>query len=203
MQPGDAALHEREARAGDLRRRGEIELPQLLADVDVVPDREVERARRAPAALLDIVVGRLAGRHALVRRIGNHREEIVQPALHFFGLLLQLGQARVDGARLGHQRRGVLAFRLGLADPLGEGIAGCAQCLGLALNLPALVFQSEKFILVENETPCLEARHYGVQVGAQELDVDHLRFLSCASFSRDARRRSGEGTVEASWAADQ
>ena len=60
VQSGEPAAQEHEPRAGELRRRREIEQPEALADVGVIAHGEVERPRRAPAAHLDVVVGRLS-----------------------------------------------------------------------------------------------------------------------------------------------
>jgi len=54
VQPRHRAAHQREARAGEFRRGVEVE-PERAADVDVVAHREVEDARLAPAAHLDVV----------------------------------------------------------------------------------------------------------------------------------------------------
>ena len=57
MQPGHAALEQREARAGDLGGGGEIDETEPFADVDVIPRRKSENTRRPDAANLDVVGG--------------------------------------------------------------------------------------------------------------------------------------------------
>ena len=56
MQVREIVAQEREARAGEPRRRREIEHAQRLAEIGVVPGREFERGRLAIATDLDVVV---------------------------------------------------------------------------------------------------------------------------------------------------
>ena len=53
--------------------------PRALAEVGVILDREIERARRPPAADFDVVVGRLADRRRRVRQVRQIEQEIAQP----------------------------------------------------------------------------------------------------------------------------
>ena len=118
VQPGDAALQQRETRAGNLGGGGEIELAERLADIGVVLDREIESARRTPALDLDVGGFITADRHRFVGNIGQPGEDGVEFFQQFaeagFGSL-QLVAQRAD---LRHDLGGILALPLQHADLL-------------------------------------------------------------------------------------
>jgi len=129
VQPREAALHHREARARELGARVEIE-PDAGAHVDVVLRREVELAGRAPAAHLDVVVARRALGHLGTRNVRDHAQEGVE-------LLLRHGERRLVGFQavaqardLGHHGGRVLALALQHANLLVERVALRLQLLG-------------------------------------------------------------------------
>ena len=71
MQARNAAAHDREARAGNLRGGFEIEAAELLAELDVILRREVELARLAASAHFDVGGFVAAVGHGLVQRVGQ------------------------------------------------------------------------------------------------------------------------------------
>jgi hypothetical protein len=81
VQLRQRAAHHREAAAGDLHCGGEVELVQALAEIDVIAHLEVEAARCTPAGDLDVGGLILAGRHRLVRQVGNAHDEVVDLGL--------------------------------------------------------------------------------------------------------------------------
>ncbi len=194
MQPRHRAAHGDEAAAGDLRRGGEIEAAEALADVHVVLGREGELARpavaRRPAPLLAVLV-RVADRHRLVREVRNTAEEVLQFRLQAAELLFGRLELRLGALGLLHEVRDVAALRLGHADFLGEAVAGGLRLLDARLQLLPLGLEALELLHVEGaRTPRGEAARHVLGVLAQELDVDHSFFValsssrSCASFSR-------------------
>ena len=138
MQACQLAAQDGKARAGKLGGDFAIEPALVRTELDVILDREIERARRAPTILFDVAV--LVGtlRHRGIGQIRNAQRDRGE-------LLLDVGQARFVGLELigdtgdlGHQRGGVLALALGDADRLGARIARVLQFLGLDLHGLAL-----------------------------------------------------------------
>ncbi len=99
MQSRDTAARHGEARAGNLRRGFEIEAAKLLAELDVVLRREVERARRAMFTDLDI--------GGFIAPVGHGGMQSVREAqLPGIELLLNLGDGRIAGRELTGQLLG-------------------------------------------------------------------------------------------------
>jgi hypothetical protein len=194
VQARDAAFHHREARAGELGGRLEIQA-ERRTDVDVVLRRKIELARRSPAARFDVLRRGAADRHALMRDIGNQRHELAQLRLQRLVLALQRLELLADLRGLRHQGRGlrVVLLRLRLPDLLGERVPLRLQLLGGGLDAFARILERPEARDVERIAARGQALRHRVDVASEELDVDHVLFfarasafrrLSSASFSR-------------------
>jgi hypothetical protein len=172
MQPCHAALQHREARPRKFHRGLEVE-PQRLAHVHMVLHREVELARRAPAAHLDVVVARLAFGHLGARDVRDAAQELVQPVLQGRERRLVRLQLVADAAHFREHGRGVLTLALEHAHLLRERIALALQLLGARLELLALVLERAEPRLVEVEAAAFQARDGRGKFFSQELDIEH------------------------------
>ncbi len=186
VQARDSALHHHETRPGELRRGIEIEAAEPGADVDMVPGLEAELARLAPAALLDGVLGPASDRDARVRQVRDQGDELAQLLLHGGVVRFHLLQLLPELGALAHQRGRLrlVLLRLRLADLLGERVALRLQLLGRGLDLPALLLERPEAGNVERVAASCEAFRHRVDLGSQQLGVDHF-FLAASS-----RRRS-------------
>ena len=81
MQLRDLAAQHGKAGAGQFGTGLEIEA-QRAADIDVVLDFEVERARRAPAAGFHVAAFVGAGRHRFVWQVGDGQQPVVDAVLY-------------------------------------------------------------------------------------------------------------------------
>ena len=125
LHPRQLPAQHHEARAAHSRRSLEVHHAQLLADVGVILRRVVELPRLAmPAHLLVPRLVRPLG-HALMRNVGQAREQIV-PRLRRLRLFGARALDRLLRRRhLGHQarRQRLVLRRLRLADLLRLGVA--------------------------------------------------------------------------------
>src|SRR5579883_576454 len=99
LEAGAGAAIDGEARAGDLGRGGEVEHAQALAQFDVIARGEVEGARRAPAADLDVVLRGAAGGHAGVRQVGDRQEQRLKVGFELALAGFERGDLLVEPAR--------------------------------------------------------------------------------------------------------
>jgi hypothetical protein len=133
----------------------------------------IEDPRRAPALDLDIAVLVATDRHRFVGNIGQRGENGVEFVQQFaktgFGSL-QLVAQRAD---FGHHRRRILALALQHADLLGQAVALRLQFLSPGLQRLALGFQRLEFGKIDRLAALGQAFGDGVEVGAEELDVEH------------------------------
>src|SRR6185369_4051684 len=79
------------ARTRDLRGAFEVEHAQRLAQLPVGLGSKVELRRRAPLAYLDIVIGRLADRNAVLRQVGESAQDVAHSRVESRSALLCLG----------------------------------------------------------------------------------------------------------------
>ena len=121
VQAGEVAAQHGKARAGEFRAR--IEIQPDVFEVGVFLRREVKDARRAPAAHFEVVVFVFADGDAFVRRVGHGGQQRVQGVLDFGVLLFAVFLFAVQRSDLRHQRVGILAVFLRLADLRGEAVA--------------------------------------------------------------------------------
>ena len=168
MQPGDRALHHREARAAELDGGVEVQ-PQPLAHVDVVLGLEVEVARRAPRAHLHVAALAFAHRHAFVRQVGDGQQQRLHVGLDLVQALRGALELGLDAGDLGHHGIGRFTLGLELADLLGELVALGLQLLGAALDGLALGFERLEGVHVQvglRRLARLEPGDHGIQVFA-------------------------------------
>ena len=105
VQARHRTLQHHEARAGNPAGRLEVHQRHLLADGDVVERREIELARRAPAAHLDIGVLVAAVRDAVVQCVRQAEHQLVELRLHRPLLLVEALELASERLALGQQRR--------------------------------------------------------------------------------------------------
>ncbi len=174
VQARDRAAQHREARTGELRARLEIEA-ERRADVDVILHLEVELARRAPAAHLDVVGLVLADRHAFVRDVRHAQHQVGQARLDLAELGFRRLHVVADPADFGHHGRRVLALPLHRADLLRQAVAARLELFGVGLDRAAFRFECGERGDVEGVAAIGEALGDAVEVFAQQLDVEHGR----------------------------
>ena len=138
LEPRQRAPHDREARLRQLRGTVHVEQAEAGADGLVRPGLEVEPARRAPAANLDVLLVALAGRHRWVREVRDLDEQRfdglvdgLQPGIEGLDAVADLAHPRLFGA-------GVLTRLLRAADRLGGGVALGLEVLDLFQEPAAL-----------------------------------------------------------------
>ncbi len=144
VQAGDAALHDGEARAGELDAQIEIQ-PERRADIDMVAHREFQAARRAPGPQHDVAVLVRTHRHAGMRQIGYGEQQRLQLGLD----LLQPGrrsfQRALDAGHLGHHlidlRLPCRPLGLQLPDLAAQRVAPVLELLGAGLDGLAFGFE--------------------------------------------------------------
>lgn len=95
----------------------------------MILDREVEVTRRAPAADFDIFGGRGADRHAGMRQIRDHRDEVVDRAEELGKFVLVGLEPVAEACNLLHERARILALGFDLPDLLGQRVALRLQLL--------------------------------------------------------------------------
>src|SRR5690606_40705818 len=134
----DAATQHGEARAGQLGAGVAVEPAVARAELDAVLHREVERARRAPARLLDVLRLVRALRHRRAGKVGEAERDGVERGTDLGPARLRGLQFLAEARDLGQQRRHVLAASLGLADRLAAGVAQVLQFLRAHLDVLAL-----------------------------------------------------------------
>ncbi len=178
VQAREPAAQEREARARELRGRLEVEQAEALAEVRVILHREVERARRPPAADLDVVVGRPADWRRRVREVRQPEQEVAQLRLHAVELGLERLQRVAEPRDLGEQRRGVRALALGDADLLRQRVAPALQVLRARLDVLALALERLERRGVERDAALRQAGGDGGKVVTEQVDVEHFVIVS-------------------------
>ena len=189
VQARDAAAQHGEARAGQFRTSLAVEPTVARAQFHVVAHRKIERARRAPAVLLDVTRLVRALGHIGSRQIGDAERDFRHLCLDVGQPLLVGLEAIAQAGHLGHQRRGVLAFRLGLPDGLGTRIAQVLQLLCPSLHLLALGFERGEFGGVERKAAPRELRGDGIELRAQLCGIKHG--ISKAGSAKDAKEGAG------------
>src|SRR5262249_22239397 len=119
--------------------------------------------------------------HGLVQQIRQAREKVVELGGDRGQLHLALRKRVAELADLSLERLDVAAGRLRAADVLRALVAQLAQPLDLDLQVLALRLESRPLVAVELEAAAREIRGHGVDVLAEQLDVEH------GALSYDAR----------------
>jgi hypothetical protein len=149
LQLGAGAAEDGEPRAGQLRRPGEIEDAQALADGRVIGRLEAEHRQIAPPAYLDGEVLRVAVRAAVLRQVRDLQQQRLQLVIQFLLPPLTGRDLRLQGPATPGQLAGVLAA-LGrglhlLRNPPGFG----PRALDLADRGVALAEQAAQKVQVQ------------------------------------------------------
>src|SRR3546814_7712595 len=157
-------------------RRLEVEQPQRLAELVVLLGREIELARLEIPAQAD--VGGLVGAvgHLGQRGVGNPAQPVLQLGGEPPFLLLGCRHLVLEAGHLGHQRRGVVALALGLADRLGGIVAPGLQGLQRRLDLAAPGVEGENVGRQGREAAAL-------QRGRSEEHTSELQSLMSTSYA--------------------
>ena len=150
--------------------------------------RKVERARRAPAAHLDVVVGRLADRRRsdASGSAGSAGSRAARACTRSSSPSRRLVSSPMP-ATSAMQRRGVLALAFGRADL--PSTARCASPAGPACGsgCPCARASSDSKRAASSVTPRLASPAATAgEIVAKEIDVEHARILADAA--RSARR---------------
>ena len=148
FEPCKLALQHREARAGEFRGALEIHQAERLADLEMLLRLEVDAARLADLAHLDIVVLVLADRHVVERHVGDHRQRVVERLVETTLLGLGALDEALDLADLGlqplGQRHVLVAHRI--ADLLRGGVAAFLCLLQVDEMLAARLVPGDQVI---------------------------------------------------------
>ena len=177
MQARKASAQQREARAGELGRGGEIHEAECLAQIGVVA-RRCNRLRFTPAPQLDVVVLVASVRHAGMRGVRHAREKLVELGLQGAELRLVLRELGLDAIHVGEDRRRILALGLGLADALGPGVTLRLELLGAHLQVLAALLETAIGVEVEDIAAAGQAVGNGLRIAAQQFGVEHR--LGCS-----------------------
>ena len=173
MQAGEIAAQEREARTGHLGRGGEIEQAERLAEIDVILDRELERARGAPATQLHVVLGRAAHGRAGMRKIGQVEHEVAQRSLHPRKLRFERLELVAQSRHFGQGSGCVLAAPFRRADLLAGDVALLLQLLGACLDVLARRLERFERGRVQRDAALRQRSSDSGKVVAQQVDVEH------------------------------
>ena len=173
VHAGDGATQQGKARAGELGGGFKVQPAMLLAQGDVILNREIKAAWRAPARYLNVALFIGPYRHRLVRQVGDVQHQVVQLDLDAFQLTFAFFQVAAHAIDFGEQRRDVFATLLGLANGLGAGIALGLQLFGAGLHALALRLKGFETHHVELEAAAGKAFRYFVELRTYEFGVEH------------------------------
>src|SRR6185437_11451828 len=173
LQSRQLALHEHEARTGDLGRRSKVHLAVRLTQRHMVLRREREVALAAVAADLDVagLVG--AVRHLVEWQVGQHLEPASQLVVELGGLRLAFLQRVLERRDLGHGGVGTFALALGDADLLAELLAPGLDALGFGDGGAAALVDLEDLDRQRRQVALLQARIERGRILADEADIMH------------------------------
>ena len=181
------ALHEAEAGAGELRSGVEVKA-EGSAHIDVILDLEVELARRAPAADLDVFRLVLADRRRGRGEVRNAKHQVMKLRARFLEFVLEFGELSGDFSSAGEKLGRVLACLLLHADVLREGIARSLKLFGLLLHVLAAVFELSEGLHGKIEIARLQASHHFRKVLPEHRHIEHV-YLSLDIDMNDAESR--------------
>ena len=136
---------------------------------------EVELARGAPAATLDVLVLVLTVRGGLARNVGQVSHEVVLLLLESGAALGQTVNLLVDGAHglLGGLGLVLLALLHQGADLLGLGITRSLELLDLGDDGTALVVELKELLAIPRRLAVSHGDIDGIGVLANKLDIKH------------------------------
>ena len=136
---------------------------------------EVELARGAPAATLDVLVLVLAVRRGLARNVGQVSHEVVLLLLKSSAALGQTVDLLVDGAHglLGGLGLVLLALLHQDANLLGLGVTRGLELLDLGDDGTALVVEFKELLAIPRRLAICHGGIDGIGVLANKLDIKH------------------------------
>ena len=175
LQAGASATENGKTAAGELVAALEVEDVQIGAQIPVRLKVEVELARGAPAATLDVLVLVLAVRRGLARNVGQVSHEVVLLLLESSAALGQAVNLLVDGAHglLGGLGLVLLALLHQGADLLGLGITRSLELLDLGDDGTALVVELKELLAIPRRLAVSHGDIDGIGVLANKLDIKH------------------------------
>ncbi len=175
LKTGAGATENGEAAAGELVAALEVEDVQIGAQIPVRLKVEVELARGAPAATLDVLVLVLTVRGGIARNVGQVSHEVVLLLLESGAALGQTVNLLVDGAHglLGGLGLVLLALPHQGADLLGLGIARSLELLDLGDDGTTLVVELKELLAIPRRLAVSHGDIDGIGVLANKLDIKH------------------------------
>ena len=175
LQAGAGATENGEAAAGELVAALEVENVQIGAQVPVRLKVEVELARGAPTATLDVLVLVLAKRGGLARDVGQVGHKVVLLLLEGGAALGQAIDLLVDGAHglLGSLGLVLLALLHQGADLLGLGVTRGLELLDLGDDGTTLVIELKELLAIPRRLAVSHGGVDGIGVLANKLDIKH------------------------------
>ena len=175
LQAGTGATENGETAAGELVAALEVKNVEVGAQIPVRLKVEVELARGAPAATLDVLVLVLAVRRGLARNVGQVSHEVVLLLLEGSTTLGQTVNLLVDGAHglLGGLGLVLLALLHQGADLLGLGVARSLKFLDLGDDGTTLVVELKELLAIPRRLAVSHGDIDGIGVLANKLDIKH------------------------------
>ncbi|MOA02415.1 hypothetical protein D3C78_1218660 [compost metagenome] len=164
VQTGNRAAQQGETGAGQLGGGFEVQPAELLAQGDVVLNREIEGSRGAPAAHFDVAVFVFADRYRFVRQVGDTQQDRVQIGLDRVQFDFTGAQFARHALDVRHQRRDVFPALLGLTDGFGTRVTLSLQCFGAGLDGLALFFQRFDARNIQHKATGCQAVRYVLKV---------------------------------------
>ena len=175
LQAGAGATENGKAATGELVATLELEDVQIGAQIPVRLKVEVELARGAPAATLDVLVLVLTVRGGLARNVGQVSHEVVLLLLKSGTALGQTVDLLVDGAHglLGGLGLVLLALLHQGANLLGLGVTRGLELLDLGDDGTALVVEFKELLAIPRRLAICHGGIDGIGVLANKLDIKH------------------------------
>ena len=177
LHEGAGAAKQVEPGAGKLDAALEVDHAGAGAKVPVRLGLEVKVRRLAPLANLGVVGIVDAVGNALVRDVGDGRDQVEELLLHVGALLVKIGDPLLVGGdlRLGGHGLVLLAVAHEEADLLGGRVTLCLEVLDLCDHgAPLLVELEEPLPIPVRVLPGRTRLVHCVRIFAYELDVEHL-----------------------------
>ena len=135
--------------------------------------RELERARRAPPMLFDVLRFITADRNGRIGKIGHSQRDVFYVVLNFRERVFVCLQFVADAGNFGHQHRYVFALTFRHADGFRARIAQVLQFLRFRLHGFTPHFEALDCILVERIAARFELIGDAIQLAAQQSGIKH------------------------------
>ena len=168
------AVH-REPRGRDLRRAFQVQDAEFGTKIPMRLGREVERARRAPAVDLDVILGAAPHGNRLVRKVRHAGERQAKLLVKIAHLLIEPGNALADLTHLLLPLRGIDALLSQLGDLAAFRVAQGFQLLGLGHGGAPSRIEFAKCVHVKRKPARSQAARDRIQIGAEIVQIVHVR----------------------------